>query len=499
MNMQPFMHESTSSLNSAKMSLGSRNKSATTQKSSSDFFDKFRQASKKLNEERTSKQLAAKKAAKSHESRESSNSSKPTENREAAKQEQTSATQEQAAPEKPAEKRTVENEKELNQVELAELEEAAGFAPVPQDGMGTIQLNKPQIPQDQAVFNQELTEETKPFIRKGVENVAIENLNPPKKIDKQETLNQLKQQIVKELNLEDRLKEQGKTFPPQLPGDKMAEEKSALAMSKIAEDAFFQKETQNDEFKAFNQESGKKEKISLQDKKMAGFHFASRAEINEGVELEVKNSASKETTKIEGLLTKGGKEDLEQPRIEQGADQRKFQSEMMAASKGMEEALKTELKDPAQKVTHHSDRLDTQEIVGKVRLMMNSKKNEMIMQLKPEHLGKMEFRLVKQGDQMTAHIAVGSHSARELLESQMAQLHKGFENQGIQLQNVNIDVKENLGNGTAFAFNEGQQQQQQNNSKGNNSRTGNPVQTGVGAVTNIDDSLSPADGVSVYA
>ena len=101
-----------------------------------------------------------------------------------------------------------------------------------------------------------------------------------------------------------------------------------------------------------------------------------------------------------------------------------------------------------------SEKTDFQDILGKVKIMLNSKKSEMVMKLKPEHLGKLEFKIQKLGDQMVVKIAVESLIVKEALESQMGVLQRGLQEQGLQMQSIDITVSQKAGDGTSFAFQE---------------------------------------------
>ena len=115
--------------------------------------------------------------------------------------------------------------------------------------------------------------------------------------------------------------------------------------------------------------------------------------------------------------------------------------------------------------------VDVKEIAGKVKLMISNDKSEITMKLTPEHLGKLEIKLKKDGAQISAQLKVESIAAKELLEEQLPQLQKDLENQGIQVKDFNIFVKpENMGQ-SEFAFNQDQQSSFNNQSGINNALT----------------------------
>ena len=98
------------------------------------------------------------------------------------------------------------------------------------------------------------------------------------------------------------------------------------------------------------------------------------------------------------------------------------------------------------------NQVEIKEIAGKIKLMISAKKSEIIMRLTPEHLGKLEFRLKKEGDQMTGLLKVDNNSVRELLGARVADLRQALENQGIYIEDFTIVVREDQSNGHSGAF-----------------------------------------------
>ena len=78
------------------------------------------------------------------------------------------------------------------------------------------------------------------------------------------------------------------------------------------------------------------------------------------------------------------------------------------------------------------------EVVGNIRLMFNTNQNEMVMRLNPEHLGKLEIKLKKDGDTMTASMKVENLEAKSLIESQIMQLRENLQEQGVFVSEFNI-------------------------------------------------------------
>ncbi|MGK0288883.1 MAG: flagellar hook-length control protein FliK [bacterium] len=128
---------------------------------------------------------------------------------------------------------------------------------------------------------------------------------------------------------------------------------------------------------------------------------------------------------------------------------------------------KAEQTQPVQKtadttVTDNRETTDTDKIADRAKLMLSNDRSTMVMKLSPEHLGKLEFRLVKQQNgQMMAKIKVESLSTKEVIENQMGELQKNLEDQGIQVQKISVEQSEASKEGTSFAFSQKDEQQKQ--------------------------------------
>lgn len=70
--------------------------------------------------------------------------------------------------------------------------------------------------------------------------------------------------------------------------------------------------------------------------------------------------------------------------------------------------------------------------------------------LHPEHLGQVDVRIVMHDGQMTAQFVTHSTSAKELLENQMAMLRTALQNQGIDVQRMDVVQQSGLTDSAAF-------------------------------------------------
>ena len=99
--------------------------------------------------------------------------------------------------------------------------------------------------------------------------------------------------------------------------------------------------------------------------------------------------------------------------------------------------------------------VEIREVVNKVKLMISAKKSEIIMRLTPDHLGKLEVRLKKDGDRMTGLLKVENQSVKELLTARVAELQQALEIQGIQIEDFIILANEDRTGDSSFAYAEG--------------------------------------------
>jgi len=87
---------------------------------------------------------------------------------------------------------------------------------------------------------------------------------------------------------------------------------------------------------------------------------------------------------------------------------------------------------------------NVKEVVGNIRIMLNTDKNEMIMRLNPEHLGKLEIKLKKDGEATIASMKVENLEAKTLVESQLSQLRKNLQDQGVMVSEFKVFLNEDI-------------------------------------------------------
>ncbi|PCI29685.1 MAG: hypothetical protein COB67_03515 [SAR324 cluster bacterium] len=108
-----------------------------------------------------------------------------------------------------------------------------------------------------------------------------------------------------------------------------------------------------------------------------------------------------------------------------------------------------------------AEEIEMPKVLGKVKIMLSAEKNEMVMSLSPLHLGKLELTLRKNEEtgKLVAELRVESKEAKEALESQLTELQKGMEEQGLEIEDFSILVNDEGEQPTAFSFADGKNQQ----------------------------------------
>lgn len=82
----------------------------------------------------------------------------------------------------------------------------------------------------------------------------------------------------------------------------------------------------------------------------------------------------------------------------------------------------------------------TAEVVERVKVMVNSKRSEVSVQLKPESLGKMSFKLEVVDGVLNGKITVHNSQAREVLQANLGQLRDNLEQSGIPVSKLTVSI-----------------------------------------------------------
>ncbi len=83
------------------------------------------------------------------------------------------------------------------------------------------------------------------------------------------------------------------------------------------------------------------------------------------------------------------------------------------------------------------------QIVASVKVNLSDDTNEMLIQLRPEHLGKLAFSLTSQQGVITASFMADNPAVKELIEANLAQLRVSLQEQGITIDKLEVVVTDN--------------------------------------------------------
>lgn len=80
------------------------------------------------------------------------------------------------------------------------------------------------------------------------------------------------------------------------------------------------------------------------------------------------------------------------------------------------------------------------QVVEQAKVIVGQDKAEMIVQLKPDHLGKLELKVVTEQGIVAAKFIAESHQVKEIIETNMQLLKDSLQKQGISIDSVSVQV-----------------------------------------------------------
>ena len=88
-----------------------------------------------------------------------------------------------------------------------------------------------------------------------------------------------------------------------------------------------------------------------------------------------------------------------------------------------------------------SSQTDTlKQIVNKAALNFGNGRSEFKIELKPESLGHLKMQILTENQQVTVRILAENPLVKEMIESNLAQLKAGFQNQGLEIEKFDVSV-----------------------------------------------------------
>ncbi|MHB8170475.1 MAG: flagellar hook-length control protein FliK [Thermincolia bacterium] len=94
------------------------------------------------------------------------------------------------------------------------------------------------------------------------------------------------------------------------------------------------------------------------------------------------------------------------------------------------------------KDTSHTREQVFQQIMQKVHLLVRGEHAEMNLQLKPDHLGKLNMQVVVENGVITARFAAESMQVKELIEASLNNLKQTLTNQGLKVDEITVSVSQ---------------------------------------------------------
>ncbi|MDH5559554.1 MAG: flagellar hook-length control protein FliK [Deltaproteobacteria bacterium] len=164
-------------------------------------------------------------------------------------------------------------------------------------------------------------------------------------------------------------------------------------------------------------------------------------------------------------------------------------------------STKRQVKNGQAQVQQEQHLANIKNVVGKIRLMLNDQKNELVIKLNPEHLGKLEIRLKKNGDELQGLLKVDNIDAKKLIESQMSHLKQGLEDQGVKIEHFTILLNDEAAKGgMGFSMDHGQGKQNESleSSVGTKSGVTRPIETAESIPSFVAKDNSD-EGLNIYA
>ncbi len=120
-------------------------------------------------------------------------------------------------------------------------------------------------------------------------------------------------------------------------------------------------------------------------------------------------------------------------------------------------------------LTYQEVREVMNQIQSAVRLRVTAETQSMEMQLNPANLGRVGLQIVSRAGAITAQFEATNATVKEALESQVAELRRQLEDQGIKIEKVEVTLREQGFEGNFL--NDQQQNQNMENGSTNRSRT----------------------------
>jgi len=82
------------------------------------------------------------------------------------------------------------------------------------------------------------------------------------------------------------------------------------------------------------------------------------------------------------------------------------------------------------------------QVVSKAKVIVDGQKSEMVINLKPDSLGKLSMKVMTENKLVTAEIIAENYQVKQVIESGMQQLKQSLEEQGMFIQDLSVSVRQ---------------------------------------------------------
>ncbi len=117
-----------------------------------------------------------------------------------------------------------------------------------------------------------------------------------------------------------------------------------------------------------------------------------------------------------------------------------------------------------------------QQLLQQMGSMVLKAENQLEIQLKPEHLGRLHISLITENNHMSGQILVENEAVKQMLDDKLPQLRDALQAQGLQIDQLKVSI----GEGKNFQFRENQQQNNKQNSSNASVTEENSVNSNTG-------------------
>lgn len=130
------------------------------------------------------------------------------------------------------------------------------------------------------------------------------------------------------------------------------------------------------------------------------------------------------------------------------------------------------------------------QVMEQAKVILGQDKSEMVIQLKPDHLGKLELKVVTEQGIVAAKFIAESQQVKEIIETNMQLLKDSLQKQGIAIDGVSVQVgQDNRSENRNQSLSQGRNNGSGNGTKHEEGVTGSTV-TGVSLLENLPERLA---------